>query len=372
MVNDFYIYDENILGDMGKIEHCYDHNSKISKIFLDITNKCNIRCRHCFTDAKNNPNIKELNTDDIKKIINDLVKLNINRLALGGGEPLVRPDIYELIHYGSERGLRIHISSNGLLLTENNIKKLKKCGLNSIQISIDSSIAAQHDYLRNCPGLFDKCLETIKNIKKHRINLLVSTTITKLNINELDDIAKMVKSSGVRLHRFIRFVPVGRGNDSKNMLYVEGEMLSKKVSHLRKKYAKYFFGNPKNYFGIPITTYEDKKYKNNPIGCEAGKLSVDILPNGNVVPCNYLGIDEQWICGNIVDNTLEHIINNSSVLKKFKHLSGKNIAKCFDCLSSKICGKGCRAVAYNLHGAIDALDPCCTKLMGEYENEIRG
>ncbi len=370
MVNEFYIYDKDILREMDKIEYCYDHNSKISKVFLDITNKCNIRCRHCFTDAKNNSDIKELNTDDVKKIMNELVKLNVNRLALGGGEPLVRSDIYELIRYGSERKLRIHISSHGLLLTENNIKKLKKCGLDSIQISIDSSIAAQHDYLRNYPGLFDKCLEAIKLIKKYGINLLVSTTITKLNINELIDIADMVKSAGVKLHRFIRFVPVGRGNDFKNMLYVEGEMLLDKVSQLRKKYEKHFFGNIKNHFGIPIITYSDDKYKNNPIGCEAGKLSIDILPNGNVVPCNYLGMDEQWICGNIVDDTLEHIINTSPVLKKFKKMSGKNIKKCSDCLSNKICGKGCRAVAYNLHGDIDALDPCCTKLMEEYKNEV--
>ena len=361
MINDLYIYDENVKK-INEIVNYYDHNSEIKKVFLDITNKCNIKCRHCFTNSNNIYNTKELNTSDVKKIIDELVELKISRLALGGGEPLVRSDIYELIHYANNRDIRIHISSNGLLLTEANVKKLKECGLDSIQISIDSSNAIQHDYLRCSPGLFDKCLKAIDFIKKHEIKLLVSTTITKLNIDELEDIAKMIKSKGVKLHRFIRFVPVGRGNTNKNMLYVEGKLLLNKIKNLRKKYSDYFVGNLSNNFGIPTKTYNVKVDGDNPVGCEAGKISIDILSNGNVVPCNYLGTDKKWICGNVINDTLENIIKNSPILKKFKQLSGKDIKACQDCILKNACGKGCRAVAYNLNGTIDSLDLCCKNI----------
>lgn len=363
MVNDIFIYDPSIMARMESIEHEYGENSLLSKAFLDITNKCNIKCKHCFTNARADSHLDELTTEQIKCFINELQELKISRLALGGGEPLVRPDIYEIIQYASSKGIRIHMSTNGKLLTEDNIIRLKDAGLDSVQISIDSMNAEVHDELRACKGLFAQCMNAVRLVQKHGISLIVSTTITKLNVNELQNIIEVVKNAGVKMHRFIRFVPVGRGEEFKKSLYVEPEVLAPIMIKLHEEYDEYLFGDKRYIYGMPVLKYQCDEFQSyeSPVGCEAGKLCVDVLSNGNVVPCNYLGTDEKWVCGNIKNESFVDIVRDSKVINEFRKLNGSNIEGCGSCRLKDKCGKGCRALAFNLYGNEMYRDPCCTQ-----------
>lgn len=366
MVNDMYIYDKSIKNKMDSIIHKYDENSECEKVFFDVTNRCNINCEHCFTSAKSNSSINEMNIYQIKDMFTQLAGMNVKRIALGGGEPLVRKDIYEIIKYGTDLGIRIHMSSNGLLLNEENIIKLKESGIDSIQISIDSSKNDIHDKFRGCPGLFDKCLEAIKLIQKYKIPLIISTTISKININEIDEIIKFIKGLGVKMHRFIRFVPVGRGETYKNMLYVEPNELIPKIIETRNKFKEYYYGDLNYVYGFPINKNKLRNYSD-ANGCEGGKGCVDILPNGDIVPCNYLGFEHDWIGGNVLEQPVRKVINNSNEILYFKNQKGKNVKGCSNCELNNSCGKGCRAVAYNYSGNECSRDPICDFIRGVYK-----
>lgn len=366
MVNDLYIFDKKLKKGLDGISHTYNSQERFKKVFLDITNKCNIKCEHCFTNAEGNSDMDEMNTSEIKKLFDQLAEFKVERVALGGGEPLVRNDIYEVIRYGTDLGIRIHMSSNGLMLTQNTIEKLKQSGLDSVQISIDSKNEQTHDTLRRCPGLFKKCLEAVGNVRKAGIPLIISTTITKLNIEELEDTIEMVRGLGVKMHRLIRFVPVGRGEHYKNKLYVEPQVLIPYMKKIRQRYQEYFFGNEELIFGIPIDNGKLEKTKvfENPNGCEAGKLCVDILPSGVVVPCNYLGWDPRWVGGNVKEKPFWRIVNESKIIEYFREQDGRNIEECSECPVKNQCGKGCRAVAYNYYGDVKKRDPYCIMIGG--------
>ena len=95
-------------------------------------------------------------------------------------------------------------------------------------------------------------------------------------------------------------------------------------------------------------------------GCEAGRLSVDILPRGTVVSCNYLGDDPRWICGNIREEPFSEIVRRLEVSNTLRHLEGNSIAQCASCQWNLRCGKGCRAVAFNYGGTLESRDPVCS------------
>ncbi|WP_310965331.1 radical SAM/SPASM domain-containing protein [Clostridium sporogenes] len=370
MVNDIFIFDIELKNRMANVRNNFN-TSTMDKIFLDITNKCNVNCAHCFTNSKSNSTIQEMTTDEIIVLIDELAKMNVKRLALGGGEPLVRADIYKIIEYATNKGIRVHISSNGLLLNDQNVARLKSIGLDSIQISIDSSISDKHDEFRGYPGLFDKCMEAIKTVQKYQIPLIIATTINKKNIDDIPNIINMVKNLGIKIHRLIRFVPVGRGEEYKDDLYVEANEFIPLILNIRKQFSEYYFGNKDLLYGMPINGSRLSQLDEftNPNGCEACKLCVDILPNGNVVPCNYLGWDQQWVAGNVKNKPLQEIIENSTLIKSFKLKDGKIIEECRECNYEKYCGKGCRAVALKYYDNLNYMDPYCPIKWGRISNE---
>ena len=359
MVNDLFVYDLELKERLDGIVHEYGESSRLEKVFLDVTNRCNIQCLHCFTNA-NSAIRDELTTAEVKALIDDLAGLGIDRLALGGGEPLCRRDIYELIEYSAARGIRVHISSNGLLLTSERLLRLKKCGLDSVQISIDSSRPEQHDHLRQKRGLHAICLDAISRVRDAGLTLLISTTVTSLNIDELEDIVEMVRTRDVQMHRFIRFVPVGRGEANIGTLYVDGAKLRSRIHELHTTYAEYYYGDPDYVYGIP---FNGRGVGRGPgpdaQGCEAGRISVDILPNGDVVPCNYLGITPRWVCGNIRSEAFADIARRVERQNTLRSLPGSGIEGCSSCSIAYRCGKGCRAVSYKYYGALEARDPVC-------------
>ena len=109
-------------------------------------------------------------------------------MILSGGEPLLRPDIYELISYGSKIGLKMGLGSNGSLIDEAAAKKLKEAGITTVSISLDSNIPAQHDEFRGVAGAWEKAVEACKALRKNNVLVQVNATLTQQNYNQIDDI----------------------------------------------------------------------------------------------------------------------------------------------------------------------------------------
>jgi MoaA/NifB/PqqE/SkfB family radical SAM enzyme len=193
-------------------------NGQMLKVMMGLTYRCQCSCVHCGVSGYDKSVDKELNTLEIRELINQITKLPylfIN-ISFFGGEPLLRSDIFELIKYASERGLFTDMDSNGLLLSVDNVKKLKESGLHHIYVSLDSAHSEKHDALRHTEGCYQKVIEGIRNCISMKLPCSVSTYASRENLLNGDLIAIIEKSRnlGVIAVRILYAVFSGSLNDN--------------------------------------------------------------------------------------------------------------------------------------------------------------
>lgn len=328
----------------------------------NVTLNCNLKCPHCYIDASDRKNFNELNTDAAKMLIHQIAEVSRPLLILSGGEPLLRGDIFELIRYGADRGLSMGMGSNGMLIDAEVANKLKKAGIKTVAVSLDSHVPDKHDQFRGVEGCWEKAVNAIKELKKNDVVVQVNTTVTKQNYSKIDDIVSLAEGLGVDNFHLFFLVPTGRGSamdDISPAMYEEEiryvlAQNSKRNLKVKPSCAPQFMRIAKQ---MDIDTTHWIR------GCLAGLYYCRIYPNGEVTPCPYLPIP----LGNIRETAFKDIWFNSEVLRdlrNFDRLKGK----CGICSYHDICG-GCRARAYGVTRSF--ADQCgglhdSSKLRGDY------
>jgi AdoMet-dependent heme synthase len=331
----------------------------------NVTRKCNLKCSHCYINATTNELKNELNTDESKRLIDQISEVSRPLLILSGGEPLLRPDIYELIRYGTKQGLRMGLGSNGGLLDSKAAAKLADAGIKTVSVSIDSHIPSQHDDFRGVVGSWDKALNAIKVLRENDVLVQVNTTLTQQNYNQIDDIMSLAEQIGVENFHLFFLVPTGRGAkmaDISPQMYedmIKGTFAKthKHKLNVRPSCAPQFMRIAEG-MGLDMRQWIR--------GCIAGMYYCRIYPNGDVTPCPYLPIK----LGNIRENSFRDIWLNSPVFNALRDPSQLK-GKCGACNYKTICG-GCRARAYGLSS--DFIDYCGdlhepVELKGDYLTE---
>ena len=315
----------------------------------NITRECNMKCSHCYINATDTKLDNELNTKEAKNLMDQIYQVSRPLLILSGGEPLLRPDIYELIRYGSEIGLKMGLGSNGSLIDEVTASKLKDAGIATVSISLDSNNPAQHDEFRGVAGAWEKAVEACMALRKNNVLVQVNTTLTQQNYNQVDDIMTLAESIGVENFHLFFLVPTGRGTKLADISPAQYEEMitktfAKTANHtlnVRPSCAPQFMRIAKG-MGLDMRQWIR--------GCIAGQYYCRIYPNGDVTPCPYLPIK----LGNVRENSFKDIWFNSEVFKALRDpdtLKGK----CGACEYRSLCG-GCRARAYGLSN--DFIDYC--------------
>lgn len=315
----------------------------------NVTRECNMKCSHCYINASGKKLDNELNTDEAKKVMDQIYQVSRPLLILSGGEPLLRPDIYELIKYGSKIGLKMGLGSNGSLIDEAAARKLKAAGVATVSISLDSNIPEQHDEFRGVAGAWQKAVNACKALRKNGMLVQVNTTLTQQNYSQIDDIMTLAESIGVENFHLFFLVPTGRGTkltDISPRQYEEmiAKTFAKTANHtlnVRPSCAPQFMRIARG-MGLDMRQWIR--------GCIAGMYYCRIYPNGDVTPCPYLPVK----LGNITEKSFKEIWFNSEV---FKALRDPNTlkGKCGACEYRGLCG-GCRARAYGLSN--DFIDYC--------------
>ena len=135
----------------------------------NVTRECNMKCSHCYINATDKKLDNELTTQEAKRLMDQIYQVSRPLLILSGGEPLLRPDIFELISYGSKIGLKMGLGSNGSLIDEPMAKKLKDAGITTVSISIDSNVPEQHDEFRGVAGAWIKAVQACKALRKNNV-----------------------------------------------------------------------------------------------------------------------------------------------------------------------------------------------------------
>lgn len=355
----FTLWQPKLMAEQGTCEYylklAYSPIAKQDERFFplvmswNVTRECNMKCTHCYINATETKLTNELTTSEGKQLIDQICQVSHPLLILSGGEPLLRPDIFELIKYGSSKGLKMGLGSNGSLIDEKVAGKLKTAGITTVSISLDSNLPNQHDSFRSVAGAWEKAVNACKTLRKNNVLVQVNTTLTQQNYNQIDDIMTLAESIGVENFHLFFLVPTGRGtkltdispNKYEEMITNTFAKVSKHSLNVRPSCAPQFMRIAKN-MGLDMRQWIR--------GCIAGMYYCRIYPNGDVTPCPYLPIK----LGNIRDQSFKDIWFNSPVFKSLRNpecLRGK----CGACEHRNLCG-GCRARAYGL--SADFIDYC--------------
>lgn len=329
----------------------------------EITRKCNLKCKHCFSNS-GQPEFDELSLDEIKKAIDQLVNKKILYINFTGGEPLLRPDLFDILSYASSKRISINLSTNGFLINEEFLELLLKTNIFSVQISIDG-LSELHDSFRGARGAFQRCLDAVHLLREADIIVEISTAVNKTNIVQISEIIDQVANAGASVFKTTLFIPVGRGKSHQKDLALTSDDVYKLAIIINKKEeemkGRLFVENRSCYpwllDGTDLTDNIWIRSKN--VGCSAGNTNIFIKSNGDVAPCPFL---RDLTLGNLRKNTLDEIWE-SKVLDIFRNIHPGDLqGKCQNCEHLGIrCYGGCRAAALAYSGDLYGEDPFCWK-----------
>jgi radical SAM protein with 4Fe4S-binding SPASM domain len=342
-------------------------NKKFIPLVLswNITRKCNLKCSHCYINATNEELRNELTTNEAKNLIDQISEVSRPLLILSGGEPLLRNDVFEIIKYGVSKGLKMGLGSNGSLINNAIAYNLKKAGISTVSISLDSCNSENHDQFRGVKGSWKKAINAIQLLREHNVLVQINTTVTQKNYEEIDEIMTLAENLGVENFHLFFLVPTGRGVKMSDITPAKYEEMIKTTFVKAKKHKLNVRPSCAPQF-MRIAINEGLDMRQWIRGCIAGLYYCRVYPDGEITPCPYLPIK----LGNIKEKSFKDIWYNSGVfnsIRNFNSLKGK----CGYCEYNAVCG-GCRARAYGLSS--DFIDYCGDlhepkELKGDYLTE---
>ncbi len=175
------------------------------------TKTCNLKCRHCYMNSDARKYRDELTTEEAKSFIDDLAEFRVPVLLFSGGEPLVRPDFFELAEYAAEQGLRPTLSTNGTLITRETARRIKDIGVGYVGISLDG-LKDVNDKFRGVDGAYEKAMQGIENCVAVGQRVGLRFTINRHNLQELDHIFDFIEEENIHRVCFYHLVYSGRGS----------------------------------------------------------------------------------------------------------------------------------------------------------------
>lgn len=337
-------------------------------LFWETTVGCNLKCIHCRATAQPGRAADEMTTAEALGLIDQIVSFSNPILVLSGGEPLYRPDIFEIASYATHKGLRVALATNGTLVTDDVAGRLKDAGIKRVSVSLDGATEATHDSFRAMPGSFQKALEGIESLKTQGIEFQINTTVSKHNVSELPSILGLAKGRGAAAFHIFLLVPVGCGleiaGDKEitpeeyervlNWFYEEAQKTS---LELKATCAPHYFRILHQRAGQEGRSLAKEKGRHGMSamtkGCLAGSAVCFVSYKGDVQPCGYLPLR----AGNVRETPLQEIWASSKV---FETLRDPDIleGKCGYCEFRRVC-YGCRARAYSATGNYLTEEPFC-------------
>ncbi|MBI5050603.1 MAG: radical SAM protein [Nitrospirae bacterium] len=347
-------------------------------IAWEITRRCNLKCIHCRSSSEmvvsKHPDFP---TEEAFRVIDDITSYAKPVIVLSGGEPLLRKDVFDIAKYGTEKGLRMCLATNGTLVTDEICEKIKASGIRIVSLSLDGSSEVVHDDFRNQKGAFSGTINAARLFKKHGIEFIINSSFTKRNQGDIQKVYKLAKELGATAWYMFMIVPTGRGKEIMNELISKEDYEELLEWHYQmEKGEKDMLVRPTcapHYYRIVLQKSKEEKEKferrtlkfstGGAKGCIAGQLISLIDVDGNVLPCSYFPKS----AGNIRQKTFKEIWEDSELLKELRDFK-KYKGRCGLCEYINVCG-GCRARAYSVYGDYLEEEPFCEYIPYKLRNE---
>ena len=336
-------------------------------ISWNLTKRCNLNCDHCYLDANFRGGFRtdELSTDECRRVIDQIAEVNPNAfLILTGGEPLLRPDIYDLIRHAAEKKFMVVLGTNGTLINKINAEKIKAAGAHGVGISIDSMDAAKHNTFRGVPLAWERSMEAFDVLNEVGVDFLVQMSVSDMNYREIPDVVAFAEKAGAIAFNLYFLICTGRGQGNTDISNTAYEKALKLLYEQQMNYKGRLMINSKC-----APQYKRVVYENDPDsvytrtysgGCPAGTHYSRISPEGNLTPCPFI---EETV-GNLKISSFKDLWQNAPLmaqLRNRKQLEGR----CGTCEFSAMCS-GCRARAFAGTGNYMAQDPSCDYEPGKH------
>ncbi|MBI4678643.1 MAG: radical SAM protein [Elusimicrobia bacterium] len=351
-------------------------------IAWEVTGRCNLACIHCrawpagagpsqaqagLLPPEGAARPPDYTAAEAKALIDDIASYCKPVLVLSGGEPLLRPDLFEIARHGTDRGLRMALATNGTLVTDECCRRINEAGIRIVSLSFDGPTAEVHDDFRRQPGAFAGTLLAAEAFKRHGIEFIVNSSFTKRNQPHIAAVCRLAKSLGAKAWYLFMVVPAGRGADLLQELIGKEDYEGILEWHARmERDEDDILVRPTcapHYYRIvrQLAKQDGVKLKPRSLtfstggakGCVAGQSIVFIDALGEVHPCSYFPAS----AGNLRRTSFKDIWENSALLKSlrdFKRYKGR----CGECEFIHVCG-GCRARAELMSGDHLAEEPLC-------------
>lgn len=351
-------------------------------IFWETTAGCNLRCVHCRRiTLADQLTPQDLTTAEAFRLIDEIAAIGKPVFVLSGGEPLFRPDIFEIARYATDAGLPVALATNGTLIDANVARRIKDSGVKRVSISFDGIDATTHDAFRGLPGSFEAAIRGFKALRDVGLPVQINTTVSKHNETQLEGMRELAKDLGaVGLHLFL-LVPVGCGMEISDEQMISAQEYERVLNwlydveqsepelQLKATCAPHYFrvmrvrrAEDKRkgiYTELPASHHRQVHgHPNNQMhaatkGCLAGTGVCFVSHRGEVFPCGYLPVE----AGNVRREPFGDIWQNSALFNELRNpdlLEGK----CGVCQFKSLCS-GCRARAYGITGNYLAEEPFC-------------
>ena len=334
-------------------------------VIWEVTQACDLACVHCRASAEPERNPKELSTEQGYRLLDEIRSFGEPLMVFTGGDPLKRPDLYELIRYAVKIGLRTNVTPSATpLLTAEAIQKFKDAGVSRMAISLDGPDAATHDDFRGVPGTFDRAMFALRHARDIGLDTQLQTTVSRRNMDRLPEFAEIAREVKTKMWSLFFLIVTGRAleNDDLDALGYEKVFefmyeLSKTAPYGIKTteamhYRRYVAQRIKAEHGVQQSEAA-KGVAWRTAGVSDGKGFVFVSHTGEIFPSGFLPVTG----GNVTEDSLTDVYRNSDLFKTLRDTTQRG-GKCGLCEYQKICG-GSRSRAFAFTGDYLAEDPRC-------------
>lgn len=319
-------------------EYLYKH-PRLTYLFFELTDACNLCCLHCGSHASPQ-NRTYLPFTDVKMVLDQVAEAyspgNI-MVCLTGGEPLLHPQLFDIIAYAKQCGFSCGITTNGMLIDGKNAQALVRCGLDTATFSLDG-LEDTHDWFRNMAGSFEKTLQGIRNLHHaagKTIPTQITTVIHKQNFHQLKELYTLVSGLGVDSWRVINLEPIGRALENQELL-LDGQQLRELICFIQECR---FQPKPPMEVTFGCSHYVTEKYermiRDYYFLCGSGILVASILCNGDIYSCLDIERREELVQGNIHTHNFVDVWENR--FQPFRRDRASDCDLCCRCEDRSFC-----------------------------------
>jgi mycofactocin radical SAM maturase len=326
----------------------------------ELTYACNLECAHCLSSSgRRDP--RELSTDQCKEVIDELQRMQVFYVNVGGGEPTIRPDFWELLEYAVAHQVGVKFSTNGVRITPERARFLASIDYVDVQISLDGATAEVNDYVRG-QGSFDMALRALRNLQAAGFrDAKISVVCTRQNIGQLDEFKSLADQFGATL-RLTRLRPSGRGADVWDELHPLPDQQRTLYDWLMAHGEDVLTGD--SFFHLAAFGPADGSGALPGLNlCGAGRVVCLIDPVGDVYACPF-AIHEDFLAGNLLaDGGFQRVWQSSELFTDLR--SPQTGGACTKCEFFDSCRGGCMAAKFFTGLPLDGPDPECVQGYGE-------